>query len=577
MFRLTHTSAAVAARVGLGARTPTPERSYSDSGIRVPQLATFRLPEIKNEPTRDYVPGSAEQEQLMAAVEELGSKTHHIPLVINGKEVRTGDVQKQVNPGNKSQVLCTYENAGPKEVDAAIEGALAAKSKWEAMPIYDRQAIFLRAADLLATKYRYKLMAASMLGQGKNIWQAEIDAATEAVDFLRFNVKYSAEIYAQQPPLNAPGIWNRVEYRPLEGFVYAVSPFNFTAIGVNLAAAPALMGNTVLWKPSNSAVLSNYVAYDIMREAGVPDGVMQFVPGDAAAMTKQVFEHPEFASLHFTGSTHVFKNMWKQIAENIDRYKSYPRIVGETGGKNYHLVHSSANMDNAVNGTIRGAFEFQGQKCSACSRLYVPKSMWSEFREKLVAGTESIKMGPITDPTNFMGPVINQAAYDKITGYIEVARSSSDCEIIAGGKYSDKDGYYIRPTIVLTSDPYCKLMKEEIFGPVLTVYVYDDAEFDSIINTISETTPYGLTGAVFAEDRMAAVHASTRLLHTAGNFYINDKCTGAVVGQQPFGGSRASGTNDKPGSPSLLQRFVLPRSIKENMIPISGYTYPSNQ
>ncbi|KAJ2102273.1 1-pyrroline-5-carboxylate dehydrogenase [Coemansia sp. RSA 922] len=577
MFRLTHTSAAVAARVGLGARTPTPERSYSDSGIRVPQLATFRLPEIKNEPTRDYVPGSAEQEQLMAAVEELGSKTHHIPLVINGKEVRTGDVQKQVNPGNKSQVLCTYENAGPKEVDAAIEGALAAKSKWEAMPIYDRQAIFLRAADLLATKYRYKLMAASMLGQGKNIWQAEIDAATEAVDFLRFNVKYSAEIYAQQPPLNAPGIWNRVEYRPLEGFVYAVSPFNFTAIGVNLAAAPALMGNTVLWKPSNSAVLSNYVAYDIMREAGVPDGVMQFVPGDAAAMTKQVFEHPEFASLHFTGSTHVFKSMWKQIAENIDRYKSYPRIVGETGGKNYHLVHSSANMDNAVNGTIRGAFEFQGQKCSACSRLYVPKSMWSEFREKLVAGTESIKMGPITDTTNFMGPVINQAAYDKITGYIEVARSSSDCEIIAGGKYSDRDGYYIRPTIVLTSDPYCKLMKEEIFGPVLTVYVYDDAEFDSIINTISETTPYGLTGAVFAEDRMAAVHASTRLLHTAGNFYINDKCTGAVVGQQPFGGSRASGTNDKPGSPSLLQRFVSPRSIKENMIPISGYTYPSNQ
>ncbi|KAJ2815929.1 1-pyrroline-5-carboxylate dehydrogenase, partial [Coemansia sp. 'formosensis'] len=287
--------------------------------------------------------------------------------------------------------------------------------------------------------------------------------------------------------------------------------------------------------------------------------------------------HPEFASLHFTGSTHVFKNMWRQIAENIDRYKSYPRIVGETGGKNYHLVHSSANMDNAVNGTIRGAFEFQGQKCSACSRLYVPKSMWSEFREKLVAGTESIKMGPITDPTNFMGPVINQAAYDKITGYIEVARSSSDCEIIAGGKYSDKDGYYIRPTIVLTSDPYCKLMKEEIFGPVLTVYVYDDAEFDSTIDTIGKTTPYGLTGAVFAEDRMAAVHASTRLLHTAGNFYINDKCTGAVVGQQPFGGSRASGTNDKPGSPSLLQRFVSPRSIKENMIPISGFTYPSNQ
>ncbi|KAJ1725054.1 1-pyrroline-5-carboxylate dehydrogenase [Coemansia erecta] len=552
------------------------KRNYS-SAIRVPQLATFKLPEIKNEPTRDYAPGSAEQEQLLAAVADLGATEHHIPLVINGREVRTGSVQQQINPGKKAQVLCTYENAGPKEIAEAIEGTLAAKSKWEAMPIYDRQAIFLRAADLLATKYRYKLMAASMLGQGKNIWQAEIDAATEAADFLRFNVKYSSEIYAQQPPFSAPGVWNRVEYRPLEGFVYAVSPFNFTAIGVNLAAAPALMGNTVLWKPSNSAVLSNYIAYEIMREAGVPDGVMQFVPGDAAAMTKQVFEHKDFASLHFTGSTFVFKSMWKQIAENIDHYRSYPRIVGETGGKNYHLVHPSANLDNAVYGTVRGAFEFQGQKCSACSRLYVPRSMWPAFEDKLVSAVESIKQGPVSDPTNFMGPVINQAAFDKITNYIEYARNSSDCKIIAGGKYSDSEGFYIRPTVVLTTDPQNKLMKEEIFGPVLAVYVYEDAEFDSVIDTVGETTPYGLTGAIFAEDRQAAVHASTRLLHTAGNFYINDKCTGAVVGQQPFGGSRASGTNDKPGSPALLQRFVSPRSIKENMIPISGFVYPSNK
>ncbi|KAJ2231034.1 1-pyrroline-5-carboxylate dehydrogenase [Coemansia sp. RSA 1722] len=551
-------------------------RAYS-SGIRVPQLATFKLPEIKNEPTNDYKPGSPEQEQLMAAVQELGSKPHHIPLVINGRDVRTGNVQQQINPGTKSQVLCTYENAGPAEVADAIEGALAAKSKWESMPIYDRQAIFLRAADLMATKYRYKLMAASMLGQGKNIWQAEIDAATEAVDFLRFNVKYSSEIYAQQPPFSSPGVWNRVEYRPLEGFVYAVSPFNFTAIGVNLAAAPALMGNTVVWKPSNGAVLSNYVAFDIMREAGVPDGVMQFVPGEPVAMTKQIFEHKDFASLHFTGSTFVFKNMWKQIAENIDHYRSYPRIVGETGGKNYHLVHSSANLENAVNNTVRGAFEFQGQKCSACSRVYVPRSMWDEFREKLVSAVESIKQGPVTDPTNFMGPVINQASFDKITNYVEYARNSADCEIIAGGKYSDAEGFYIRPTVVLTTDPHNKLMKEEIFGPILTAYVYEDAEFDSIIDTIGDTTPYGLTGAIFAEDRMAAVHASTRLLHTAGNFYINDKCTGAVVGQQPFGGSRGSGTNDKPGSPALLQRFVSPRSIKENMIPITGFTYPSNK
>ncbi|KAJ2157495.1 1-pyrroline-5-carboxylate dehydrogenase [Coemansia sp. RSA 552] len=559
-------SAAQAARLGA--------RAYS--GVRVPQLATFQLPEIKNEPTMDYAPGSAEREKLMAAVEEMGSKTHHVPLVINGREVRTGKVHQQLNPGKKSQVVCTYENAGPKEIEDAIEGALVAKSKWESMPIYDRQAIFLRAADLIGTKYRYKLMASAMLGQGKNIWQAEIDAATESADFLRFNVKYSSDIYAQQPPCNAPGVWNRVEYRPLEGFVYAVSPFNFTAIGVNLAAAPALMGNTVVWKPSQGAVLSNYVAYDIMREAGVPDGVMQFLPGDAAAMTKQVFDHPEFASLHFTGSTQVFKNMWRQISENLDRYRSYPRIVGETGGKNYHLVHSSADLDSAVNNTIRGAFEFQGQKCSACSRLYVPRSLWPEFREKLVSGVEAIKQGPVTDPTNFMGPVVNQAAFDKITNYIEYARNASDSQIIAGGKYSDAEGYYIRPTVIETTNPDFKLLKEEIFGPVVTAYVYEDAELDSTIDLIGRTTPYGLTGAIFAEDRQVATDLSARLLHTAGNFYINDKCTGAVVGQQPFGGSRASGTNDKPGSPSLLQRFTSPRAIKENLLRVSGYTYPSN-
>ncbi|KAJ2365552.1 1-pyrroline-5-carboxylate dehydrogenase [Coemansia sp. RSA 2610] len=574
MLSLNRTSTIKAACAGLRAYSASPAVR---SGVRVPQLAAFRLPEIKNEPTKDYAPGSAEREQLMAAVEEMGSKTHHVPLVINGREVRTGNVKQQVNPSKKSQVLCTYESAGAKEVEDAIEGTLVAKSKWESLPVYDRQAIFLRAADLIATKYRHKLMAASMLGQGKNIWQAEIDAATESADFLRFNVKYSSEIYAQQPPCNAPGVWNRVEYRPLEGFVYAVSPFNFTAIGVNLAAAPALMGNTVLWKPSAGAVMSNYVAYEIMRESGVPDGVIQFIPGDAAAMTKQVFDHPEFSSLHFTGSTSVFKNMWKQIAQNLDTYKSYPRIVGETGGKNYHLIHPSANLESAVNNTIRGAFEFQGQKCSACSRLYVPKSLWPQFREQLVAGVEAIKQGPVTDPTNFMGPVVNQAAYDKITNYIEYARNASDSEIIAGGKYSDKEGFYIRPTVVVTTNPDFKLLKEEIFGPVVTAYVYEDAELDSTIDLIGKTTPYGLTGAIFAEDRQAAVDLSARLLHTAGNFYINDKCTGAVVGQQPFGGSRASGTNDKPGSPSLLQRFVSPRAIKENMIPITGYTYPSNQ
>ncbi|KAJ1955020.1 1-pyrroline-5-carboxylate dehydrogenase [Linderina pennispora] len=556
--------------------TKSLRRAYH-SGIRVPQLATFKLPEIANEPTLNYPPGSREQEELMAAVEELGSKTHHVPLIINGKEVRTGNVSEQRNPGQKSQVLCTYENAGPAEIEQAIEGSLIAKSKWEAMPIYDRQAIFLRAADLLAGKHRYKVMASAMLGQGKNIWQAEIDAATEAVDFLRFNVKYADEIYKVQPPCNAKNQWNRVEYRPLEGFVYAVSPFNFTAIGVNLAAAPALMGNAVLWKPSNGAVLSNYLANEVMREAGVPDGVIQFVPGDAVEMTKQVFAHPEFASLHFTGSTHVFKQMWKQIAQNIDVYKSYPRIVGETGGKNYHLVHPSADVASAVNNTIRGAFEFQGQKCSACSRLYVPESLWPAFREQLVRGVESIKQGPVSDPTNFMGPVINQAAFDKITNYIEYARNDEHCEIIAGGKYSDAEGFYIRPTVIETRDPLTKTMQEEIFGPVLTAYVYPDADFDKTIDLVGATTPYGLTGAIFAQDRQAVAHASARLLHTAGNFYVNDKCTGAVVGQQPFGGSRASGTNDKPGSANLLHRFLSPRSVKETMVPTTGFTYPSNQ
>lgn len=427
---------------------------------------------------------------------------------------------------------------------------------------------------------RYKMMAATMLGQGKNAWQAEIDAAAELCDFFRFNCKYAEELYQQQPPKNAPGVWNRVEFRALPGYTLAITPFNFTAIAGNLPGAPALMGNVVVWKPSPSAVYSNYLVYQLLEEAGLPAGVIQFVPGPAEEICATALASPDFSSLHFTGSTHVFRKLWKDIGNNIDNYKSYPRIVGETGGKNYHMLLSdldASGLRHAALQTIRGAFEFQGQKCSACSRVYVPKSKFEEFKGYLLAEHAKITQGPVQEFQHFMGPVINQFAFDKIKSYVDYAASSDDCKTIAGGKYDDSKGYYIQPTIIETTNPHTKTMVEEIFGPVVTMYAYDDDKFEETCKLIGETTQYALTGAIFAKERNNVVKASNLLRNTAGNFYINDKCTGAVVGQQPFGGAHASGTNDKAGSFALLTRFVSMRSVKENFVPIEGFAYPSNQ
>ncbi|KAI9480623.1 MAG: 1-pyrroline-5-carboxylate dehydrogenase [Benjaminiella poitrasii] len=548
--------------------------------MAVPTLAHFKLPQIDNEPMRNYASGSDERRQLEAALQDLIAKgTVEIPVVINGEKIFTGKTAEQYNPCNHKSVVAKFHEADAALTQKAIDGALAAKDQWESLPFNDRVAVFLKAADLLSSKYRYKLMAATMLGQGKNIWQAEIDAAAELCDFLRFNCKYAEEIYSQQPPKNAPGTWNRTEFRGLEGFVLAVSPFNFTAIGGNLPAAPALMGNVVLWKPSPSAVLSNYLFYEILVEAGLPAGVIQFVPGPAEDICGHAINSRDFASLHFTGSTHVFRHLWQQIGNNIHNYKSYPRIVGETGGKNYHLLHSGldeAGVRHAALQTIRGAFEYQGQKCSACSRVYVPSSLFAQFKKELLLEHAKITQGPVTEFQHFCGPVINRVAFDKIKGFIDHAAVDDDCEVVAGGKYDDSVGYFIEPTIIVTKNKLAKTMTDEIFGPVVTIYVYEDADFEATCKLIGDTTEYGLTGALFAKDRTAIVQGANLLRNTAGNFYINDKCTGAVVGQQPFGGARASGTNDKAGSWSLLVRFISTRTIKENFVPIESFAYPSN-
>ncbi|ORZ02177.1 1-pyrroline-5-carboxylate dehydrogenase [Syncephalastrum racemosum] len=545
-----------------------------------PSLAHFKLPEIDNEPMYNYAPGSVERQKLQAAIEEMRAQGPlEIPVVINGEKIYTGNVAQQFNPSEHKVVVANFHQADAALTQKAIDGAVAARAQWEAIPFNDRVAVFLKAADLLSSKYRYKMMAATMLGQGKNIWQAEIDAAAELCDFLRFNCKYAEEIYQQQPPKNAKGVWNRVEFRGLEGFVYAVTPFNFTAIAGNLPGAPALMGNVVVWKPSPSAVLSNYLVYQLLEEAGLPAGVIQFIPGDAQEVSRVALSSPEFASLHFTGSTHVFRNLWQQIGNNIHNYISYPRIVGETGGKNFHMIHpdnDATTIHHAALQTIRGAFEYQGQKCSATSRVYVPKSLAEDFKKSIVAEHAKITQGPVHEFQHFMGPVINKFSFDKIKSYIDFAASDAECEILAGGKYDDSVGYFVQPTVVLTTNPLTKTMVEEIFGPVVTIYVYDDAEFDQTCELIGKTTQYALTGSVFARSRQNIVHANNMLRNYSGNFYINDKSTGAVVGQQPFGGARASGTNDKAGSFSLLMRFVSTRSIKENYVPIEDFAYPSN-
>jgi 1-pyrroline-5-carboxylate dehydrogenase len=507
-----------------------------------------------------------------------------VPIVVGGKEIKTSSTGKQVNPADHQATVATYSQASPEHVRTAIDSALAAKADWESLPFADRAAIFLKAADLISTKYRYDIMAATMLGQGKNAWQAEIDAAAELCDFLRFNVQYAEELYAQQPVHNSPGVWNRVEYRPLEGFVYAISPFNFTAIAGNLPGLPALLGNVVVWKPSDFAIASNWLLYNILIEAGLPRNVIQFVPGNPEEVTKEVLAHKKFAALHYTGSTAVFRKLYGQIGAGVaeGRYQSYPRIVGETGGKNFHLIHSSADLENAVIQTVRGAFEYQGQKCSATSRLYVPASVWPQFKTRLVEETQKLTVGDPWDHKNFMGPVIHEASFKKLSGVIDDAKNDMDLELLTGGSYDKSKGYFVQPTIYQAKTPDHKLFSTELFGPILTVYVYDDSKdpvgaFSQACELVDTANEYGLTGSVFAADRAAIRFAEEKLRNAAGNFYVNCKSTGAVVGQQPFGGSRASGTNDKAGSINILSRFVSMRSIKEEFNATTRVEYPSNE
>jgi len=534
----------------------------------------FNVPEPVNEPVLSYAVGTKERELLQQAVRAALAQQMDIPMYIGGHEVRT-DKQIEIRPPHRhKQVLGRYHQGGKGHVQAAIDAALAAKAAWESLPWEHRAAIFLKAADLIAGPYRYRLNAATMLGQSKNAFQAEIDSACEIVDFLRFNVKYMAEIYSQQPPVSPRGSWNRVEQRPLEGFVFALTPFNFTAIAGNLPTSAAMMGNVVVWKPANTQIYSANVLMQVFREAGVPDGVINLVYVDGPDAGEVIFQHPDFAGIHFTGSTGVFQHIWKTIGENIYRYKSYPRIVGETGGKDFILVHQSADVKAAATGIVRGAFEYQGQKCSAASRVYIPESLWPELRALIVADVESFKIGPTDDFSNFINAVIDEKSFDKLAKYIDAAKHDADAEIIVGGTYDKSEGYYIHPTVILANRPDYVTMCEELFGPVLTVYVYADEKWEETLKLIDQTSIYALTGAIFAQDRYAISEAAHALRNAAGNFYINDKCTGAVVGQQPFGGARGSGTNDKAGSMINLLRWVSPRAIKETFDPPTDYRYP---
>lgn len=535
--------------------------------------AIFSIDTPKNEQVLAYGPGSLERKELKIALETMRADRIEIPLIIGGKEVKTGKMGVCRVPHDHNHTLATYHMAGEKEVEMAADAAKSAAKQWLHMPWQDRLAIFRKVADLISGPYRMRINAATMLGQGKNAMQAEIDAACELIDFLRFNTYYATQIYRDQP-VSDPGIWNQLEYRPLEGFVFAISPFNFTAIAGNLCSAPAMMGNTVLWKPASTAVYSGHLIMEIFRKAGVPDGIINFIPGSGADVGTPAINHPDFAGVHFTGSTRVFRNIWTAAANNLELYGSYPRIVGETGGKDFIFVHESADVDAVSTAMIRGAFEYQGQKCSAASRAYVPASMWKELKETLTGTMATIKMGPPEDFSNFVNAVIDKSAFDTITGYIEFAKNSDDAEIIAGGGFDDSVGYFVEPTVVVAKKPDFKTMKEEIFGPVLTIYVYEDADYDMTLELCDSTSEYALTGAIFATDRAAVLKARKVLTHAAGNFYINDKPTGAVVGQQPFGGARASGTNDKAGSPLNLYRWVSARTVKETFVPPTDYRYP---
>ena len=534
----------------------------------------FRLPAPVNEPVLEYRPGSPERRALQAKLAELAGKEIEIPLVIGGKAVKTGKLATCVMPHDHGHVLARYHQAGKAEVAAAIDAALEARKTWARMPWQDRAAIFKRAADLLATSWRSTLNASTMLGQSKNAFQAEIDAACELIDFFNFNVKYMESIYAEQPPHSPKGSWNQLEQRPLEGFVFAVTPFNFTSIAGNLPSAPAMMGNVVLWKPASSSVYSGWFLMKLFEEAGVPAGVINFVPGPGSVVGPMIMSHRELAGIHFTGSTGVFQGMWKTVGDNIANYKSYPRIVGETGGKDFVVAHASADPEALAVALVRGAFEYQGQKCSAASRAYVPKNLWPKVKRSMLAMLKDMKQGDPADFTNFSNAVIDRGAFKDITGYIDYAKKSKRAEIIAGGGYDDSKGFFIEPTVVVTDDPHFKLMEEEIFGPVLTIHVYETRKWTQTLALVDATSPYALTGAVFARDREAVIEAREALVNAAGNFYINDKPTGAVVGQQPFGGARASGTNDKAGSHLNLLRWVSPRTVKENFIPPTDYRYP---
>ncbi|MCF6360875.1 MAG: L-glutamate gamma-semialdehyde dehydrogenase [Cyclobacteriaceae bacterium] len=535
--------------------------------------AFYNVPVPVNEPVKSYAPGTPERAELKKVLKEYKNKQVDIPMYIGGEEVRTGN-KIEINPPHDHQhVLGHFHEGDASHVEQAIKAALDARIKWAEMSWEHRASIFLKAADLLAGPYRAKINATTMLGQSKNAFQAEIDAACEFIDFLKFNVKYMTDIYKEQPE-SAPGIWNRLEYRPLEGFVFAISPFNFTSIAGNLPAAPALMGNVAIWKPAYTQVYSAQVIMEVFKEAGLPDGVINMVTVDGPVAGDVVFNNPDFAGLHFTGSTGIFQHLWKTIGTNISKYKTYPRIVGETGGKDFIIAHKSSDAKQVATAITRGSFEFQGQKCSASSRAYIPSNIWPDVKKFIQADLADFKMGDVEDFGNFVNAVIDKKSFDKISKYIDDAKESPVVEIVAGGGHDDSKGYFIEPTVLEAKDPMYTTMCEEIFGPVVTIYVYHEENFEDTLRLLDETSPYALTGAIFSRDRYAAELATKRLVHAAGNFYINDKPTGAVVGQQPFGGSRASGTNDKAGSPINLMRWVSPRTIKETFLSPTDFRYP---
>ncbi|HET6528926.1 MAG TPA: L-glutamate gamma-semialdehyde dehydrogenase [Balneolaceae bacterium] len=535
--------------------------------------AFFEIREPENEPSYSYAPGSPERKKLKEELDRLSNQEIEIPAVIGGKEVKTGNLQEVVMPHDHEHKLGKVHLCGEKEVNMAIEAALEAREEWSVLPWQERAAIFLKAADLLTGPYRYTVNAATMLGQSKTAHQSEIDAIAELADFFRFNAYYLQGIYSEQP-YSPDGMWNRMEYRGLEGFVFAVTPFNFTSIGGNLPTAPVLCGNVALWKPATTSVYSSWFVMKVLQEAGMPDGVINFLPGNGADVGNPTIDNEHLAGLHFTGSTKTFQHLWKSIADNIEKYKTYPRIVGETGGKDFIFAHPTADVDAVVIAAIRAGYEYQGQKCSAASRMYLPESVWSEFKEKFLNQVKEVTYGDVRDFSNFLGAVIDQKAFDNITSYIDFAKNAEDAEIVHGGNYDDSEGYFVEPTLIKTSNPRFKTMKEEIFGPVLTVYVYEDDNFEETLELCDTTSPYALTGAIFSQDRYALEYMNDYLREAAGNFYINDKPTAAVVNQQPFGGARKSGTNDKAGSAANLMRWMSVRSIKETMVPAKDWRYP---